>query len=244
MATKALELAPTSSEAHHEMAEVKFEDWDWAGAEEESRRAIVLNPNSAEAHCRLAVVLTVLGRMDEAWKESEMAQQLDPNQDLLSGVLYLRGHYDRSIELLHRMHPDDTVTAWNLFLVYGQQGKHADSIRELEKCITFLGFPEIATRLNRAFAISGWTGAQHQWSKELEQLIVTHTGYLPGVLAQVYAQLGEKDKAFYWLEESCKHRHQAEADPILIFVKVDPSFAPLRSDPRFKVLLQHMGIPE
>jgi TolB-like protein/tetratricopeptide (TPR) repeat protein len=243
-AAKALELAPTSSEAHREMSQTKLEDWDWAGAEEESRRAIEFNPNNAAAHGQLGFTLAVMGRMDGAWKEYEIAQLLDPNQDHLFLALYLHGQYDRSIELLQRMHPDDSVTRWNLFLAYAQQGKHADSVRELGKCMTLYGFPEIATRLNRAFATSGWTGALRQWAKELEHGMATKQAYMPGILGQAYALLGEKDKAFYWLEEGCKHRHQAMADPILQLVRVDPSFAPLHSDPRFKILLQHMGLPE
>jgi hypothetical protein len=63
-------------------------------------------------------------------------------------------------------------------------------------------------------------------------------------LAQAYARLGEKNRAVYWLEEGSKRRHLASSDPVIQFVKVDPSFASLHSDPRFKVVLQHMGLPE
>jgi hypothetical protein len=98
-------------------------------------------------------------------------------------------------------------------------------------------------RLNKVFAISGWTGAQHQWAKELEQAMATKQSYFPGLLAQAYAQLGNNDKAFYWLEEGCKHRRLAN-DAVMQWVKVDPAFAPLHSYPMFKVVLQHMGLPE
>jgi TolB-like protein/DNA-binding winged helix-turn-helix (wHTH) protein len=243
-AAKALELAPTSSEAHQAMSETKSEGWDWAAAEEESKRAVEFSPNNAAAHDQHGETLAVMGRMDEAWKEYELAQQLDPNQDHLSHALYFRGEYDRSIELLQRMHPDDGLTHLRLFLAYAQQGKHAESVRELEKCATLFGFPEVATRLDRAFATSGWTGALRQWAKELEQAMATKQSYFPGCVGQVYAELGEKDKAFYWLEDGARHRHLAGSDPCIQLVKVDPWFAPLHSDPRFKVLLQHMGLPE
>lgn len=106
------------------------------------------------------------------------------------------------------------------------------------------GLPETATRVDRAFANTGWNGALLQWAKELERLMVTKEAYLPDLLAQVYVLLGDKDRAFYWLEQGNEHRHLAIVDPVLQFVKVDPSFAPLHSDPRFKVLLHHMGLPE
>ena len=245
-AAKAAELAPTSSDAHCALAGAKFEDWDWTGAEEEQRSAIDLNPNNAEAHGGLGAILTVKGQMEEAWKEAEIAQQLDPLQSDISYALYLRGEYDRSIESLQRMvetRPDVAYVHWFLSQAYKLKGMYAESVRELGKSMTLFGFPEISVRLNRAFATSGWRGAMRQWTKELEQLMATKQGYFPGVLADAYTQLGEKDQAFYWLEDGSKHRHLAMADPILIFVKVDPSFAPLRSDPRFKDLLRHFGLP-
>jgi tetratricopeptide (TPR) repeat protein len=184
--------------------------------------------------------------MDEAWKEAEIAQQLDPLQHDISYALYLRGEYDRSIELLQRMvetRPDVAYVHWFLSHAYEQKGMYAESVQELGKSMTLFGLPEVSVRLNRAFATSGWRGAMRQWTKELEQLIATKQGYFPGVLADAYMQLGEKDQAFYWLEDGSKHRHLATADPILIFVKVEPSFVPLRSDPRFKDFLRHFGLP-
>lgn len=68
-----------------------FEDWDWAAAEQEDRRAIALNPNSACAHEQLGWVLEVVGQKDESWKECEAAQVLDPNQGHLSWALFHRG---------------------------------------------------------------------------------------------------------------------------------------------------------
>jgi TolB-like protein/DNA-binding winged helix-turn-helix (wHTH) protein len=246
-AEKALELDPSSSDAHCEMAQVKLMDFDWAGAEEESRRAVSLNPNNALAHEQLGWSLSSLGRLEEALKEGEIAQQLDPNQDHLSYMLYLLGEYDRAIEHLQRIvaaRPDDAVAHWFLSRVYARRGKYAESVREVGKAMTLSGLPEIASRLDRAFATAGWPGALRQWARELEQLMASRQAYFPAVLSDVYMQLGEKDKALYWLEEASKHRYVATSDPVLGAVNVDPVFAPLHSDPRFKILLQQMGLPE
>src|SRR5260370_38833356 len=54
-------------------------------------------------------------------------------------------------------------------------------------------------------------------------------------IAGVYAQLGDKDRAFLWLERAYENR-----DFFLTFVKVDPQMDPLRSDPRFKDLLNRI----
>lgn len=246
-AAKALALAPASSDAHHEVGVTKWEDWDWIGAAEEARRAIDLNPNNAAAHGLLGAALEAMGQMDEALKQDEIAQQLDPNQDHLSKILYLRGEYDRSIELLQRMaeaHPDNGEYPYFLSVDYAQKGMYAESVKELGKFLRSFGFSEEATRVERAFANFGWREAQLQWAKELEELMLAKQVNAPGTLAQVYVRLGEKDRAFYWLEQGNEHRHMALSDSVVQYVKVDPSLAPLHSDPRFTILLQKMGLPE
>jgi TolB-like protein len=247
-AAKALQLDPTSSDAHWAVGMTKWEDWDWKGAEEETRRAIELNPNSVAAHEQLVGILCQTGQTDEARKEGEITQQLDPNHDHLSGALSERGDYSRAIKLLlttAETRPDDANIHYFLFQAYAQNGMHGESVQELSKMLMLMGLPDMATHVNRAFADSGWKGAQLQWAKELEQFIATKHGYFPGLLAQTYVRLGENDRALYWLEWAVEHRDLAKAsDPIMQDVKIDPSLAPLHSDPRFKVLLRRMGLPE
>jgi TolB-like protein/DNA-binding winged helix-turn-helix (wHTH) protein len=245
-AEKALELAPNSPEAHEEVGTSKYEDWDWAGAEEETRRALALNPNSASEHAYLADSLETRGEMDEALKEYEIAQELDPNQDHLSGALYRRGQYDRAIELARRTaesHPEDAVNHWFISEMYAQKGLYKEWDEELGKVFTLVDLPEAASRLHRAFVTSGYPGALRQEAAEMERLIAQKQGYFPGVLAEVYAKLGDKDRAFYWLGQGIEHRHMPMSDPLLTGIKMEPGFASLRSDPRFPEVLRRMGLP-
>ncbi len=245
-AEKALELAPTSPDAHVAVGVTKREDWDWAGAEEEFRRAIALSPNSASARVHLGDSLDTMGEMDEGWKEYEIAQELDPNQDHLSEALSRRDQYDRAIELLRRTvetRPEDAVIHWFLSENYARKGQYKEWVQELDKTMTVFGFPEIAGRVHRTFDMSGYAGALRQWAGELEHLAASKQGYFPGILAEVYAALGDKDRAFYWLGQGCEHRHMAISDPLLVFLKVNPAFASLRSDARYKDLLRRMGLP-
>jgi len=80
-------------------------------------------------------------------------------------------------------------------------------------------------------------------AEEFEHFAITKRAYFPGVLAQVSAALGEKDRAFYWLEQYRQHHDLALADPTIYF-KTDPWFAPLRSDPRFGDFLRRVGLPQ
>lgn len=246
-AQKALELAPDSPEAHEAMGNVKRYDRDFAGWEEEIRRALALNPNNALEHEHLADGLELKGEMDEAWKEYEIAQELDPNQDHLSTALYRRGEYDRAIELALKKaesHPEDGVNHWFLSEIYAQKGLYKKWDQEVEKALIWFDLPQAANRIHRAFVTAGYRGALLQDARELERLIAEKQAYFPGVLAEVYAKLGDKDKAFYWLGQGVENLQMTVSEPLLGYEYAEPGFASLRSDPRLKDLHRRMGLPQ
>jgi TolB-like protein/DNA-binding winged helix-turn-helix (wHTH) protein len=117
-AEKALKLDPNSAEGLQILANIKWNDFDWSGAEKEYRQAVVLNPNSSSTHDGFSPFLGAMGRLDEGLREGLLAQELDPNEDHLSNILCMRGEYDRAIELLQRIaasHPDDGMAHYNLY---------------------------------------------------------------------------------------------------------------------------------
>jgi hypothetical protein len=61
----------------------------------------------------------------------------------------------------------------------------------------------------------------------------------PAEIAFDYADLGEKDKAFAWLEKA-----YAEKSNNLTHIRMDPRMDNLRSDPRYVALLKKMGLPQ
>jgi TolB-like protein/DNA-binding winged helix-turn-helix (wHTH) protein/lipopolysaccharide biosynthesis regulator YciM len=242
---KALQLDPNSPEAQLIQANIKWGDLDWAGAEQEFRRVIVLNPNSADAHDQLCFLLGETGRLDEAWRECQIAQELDPNNDHLSQILYERGDYDRAIAIRQMMierHPDDGSLHYGLSLFYAQKGMYKESVEELEKTFTLYGLRELADKIHRAFAASGYRGAMRQAAKELEHLHATMQAFVPMNLADIYATLGEKDRALYWLEQAVAHRDMIQLGFPADYLGVDPMLVSLRSDPRFKDLVHRMGL--
>jgi hypothetical protein len=58
-------------------------------------------------------------------------------------------------------------------------------------------------------------------------------------IAMIYAKLGDKDAAFEWLENAFQERRSD-----LIFLKVDPAWDSMRSDPRFSDLVRRTGLPQ
>ena len=67
---------------------------------------------------------------------------------------------------------------------------------------------------------------------------------MPGVLAEYYSTAGEKDRAIYWLEDAYRNKHRTGADGGLLWLKGNPMYAPLYSDPRYKDLVRRVGLPE
>src|SRR5215472_7471144 len=202
-AKKAIELDPDSADAHSTLGEISLHRfWDWITAEKEIRTSVSLSPNSAESHGSLCGLLDSLARLDEALKECETAQELDPNRDHMFDVLYFRGECDRYIPLLRRwtdLYPDFMVDHSELAHCYWMKGMYKESIQEMERTIVLVGLPKLASRVHQAFVTSGYKGAARVAAEGTEQLASSKQGFYPTLAADLYAQLGNKDRAFYWL---------------------------------------------
>jgi TolB-like protein/DNA-binding winged helix-turn-helix (wHTH) protein len=247
-AERAAQLDPASSDAWEILGEINEENLlDWSAAEADYRRAISLNPNNALAHQSLGFFLGQMGRLDEGLKESEIAKQLDPSGDHMSDILFLRREYDRGIAEIQMMltnHPDDGYLHVTLYKCYTKKGMYKEAVQELVQGLRLFGLGEAATHINRAFARSGYLGAMRQFAKEFERLHDTKRAFFPGNLVEIYAALGEKDRAFYWLDQAYQHPDIVGTDIPLLSLIRSPMADPLRSDPRFKDLLRRIGLPQ
>ena len=246
---RSLALDPNSSDAHVFLADMKERAWEFSRAEEEYRRAIALNPSNAQAHDQLGWVLDEFGRWDEGWREQQIAQALDPAGDYLAGALDNRRQIDRAIamrDLLVKRFPDDGYLHVALFWDYLNRGMYAEAQAHEERLWTLFGFPQVTRQVYRAFLASGYKASLRASAKEMEHLMATNQFYLPVNLADFYAALGDKDRAFYWLEQSYVQHDigMFSTDIGLDRLNTEAVFDPLRSDPRFKNLLHRVGLPE
>jgi serine/threonine protein kinase len=244
-ARRALELDPTLSDAWATLGKIKLDSWDWAGMEQDYRKALELNPNNAKAHEEFGALLDANGRLDEGLRECQVAQELDPNHEHLSTALYDRREFDRSIDIeliMLRNDPDNAVLHHNLYLNYEAKGMYKDAVQHLGQMCALAGFPQLAVNLDKAFAISGYRGAIREYAEQLEHLHATKQVFVPVNLAGFYTTLGDKDRAFYWLEQA--YKHGPGQGIALWMMKVYVALDPLHSDPRFKDLVHRIGLPQ
>ena len=245
-ATEAVKADESLSEAHISLALVRENyDWDWSGAETEFRRAIQLNPNSATAHHWYGDCLTKLGRFEEARQELKKAQELDPLSLLINTSvgrqLYFAHQYGSAIEQFQKtlqMDQNFVPAQHAIEMAYAQNGMYKEAVAERQKVLTLSGSPDLAASIGADYAQSGYPGVMQSWLEGLKE--VSKRGYVSAYnIAQIYAQLGEKAQAMTWLEQALNQR-----DSKLTYVKVEPAFDSVRSDPQFQQIVQRLGMPQ
>jgi TolB-like protein/Tfp pilus assembly protein PilF len=247
-AERAMVLDPTLAEAHAARAtSIALLDFDWPEAEREFLRAIELDPNVAHTHYRYAIdYLIPMGRTDEAITEIERAVELEPinlimNANLAGAYMYAR-QYDRALEKARKTHELEpgfgSGRSW-LATVYNASGMHDEAIAVCEASLK--NNPHNVVCLGS----TGYAYARKGQRIEAEGVIVRikeigRTRYVSNLfLAGIYAALGSKDEAFAALERSIEQRDFAVAR-----LKVERRYDTLRDDPRYKVLLKRMNLPE
>jgi serine/threonine-protein kinase len=245
-AMKALEIDDSIASAHTSLAYIRHRfDWDWPGAEKEFKRAIELNPNYATAHQWYAFFLATMGRMDEAIAEAKLAQQIDPLSLVMNSALgriyHFARQYDRAIEQFRKtidMDPNFASAHFDIAESYVVKRMYAEAIAEYRKGLAISGRNlTYLSELGWAHAQAGNTTEAMKILNQLEE--ISRQSYVPPfAFAFIYIGLGDKDRAFAWLEKDYEQR-----DNPMVFLKAESLFDPLRSDPRFQDLVRRVGLP-
>jgi eukaryotic-like serine/threonine-protein kinase len=241
---KALQLDDTLAEAHVALAGIMMAEWDWTGAEQEYKRALELNPNLSEACLRYSALLSVLGRQEEALSMVRRAQDLDPldlrPRSREGASLYFGRRYDEAIqkfESVLKLAPDDDASLVFQGYSYSAAGRYKEAIANYEKLIKG-GDKTSSTQCYLGYALSQ-TGKRNEALTILERLKTTKAYVSPAEFAVLQVGLGDKEGAIASLEKA-----YAAHDLQLQFLKVDPDYDSLRTDPRFIDLLRRVGLPQ
>jgi DNA-binding winged helix-turn-helix (wHTH) protein/TolB-like protein/Tfp pilus assembly protein PilF len=245
-ALKAVEVDDSLAEPHASLAHVKGNyEWDWAGAERLSRKAIALEPGYATAHQWFGIhYLAPMGRLEEALAETRLARRLDPLSPVFNAfvgaALFYARRFDEAIEECGKtidLHPDFGVAHWYLGRAYLQKGRFPEGLAELQKAVTLSGgSPLMKGTLGVGHALAGDRAAAERTLRELEEL--RGRSYASALdIADIHAALGDRERAFRWLDEAA-----AERSFHLVYLKVWPELDPLRPDPRFPALVRRLGL--
>lgn len=244
-ARKALEIDPQLGEAYATLGFVAYRfDWNWSEAETHFANAIRLKPNYATAHHWRGELLNALGRFGEAEQSLRQALNLDPTSAIIATDLgyglMLAGNFgaaDAQLRSTLVANPDFPLAYYCLWDNQLQQNRRDDAARSFLAWMEKAGFHATEISLIRNAGESGghqaFVEAQTKWAQtENARNYFTKFDFARFALAR-----GDRDEAVKWLIVAAE-----EHAPDLIFIKVHPSFLPLRDDPRFIGILRQMNL--
>ncbi len=244
-ANKAIEIDDTLAEAHANLGHVMFwYDWDWNAAEKEYKRALELDPNSPDALEFYAHVLSTTGRHAEALEKIKLARELDPvnlRVNAIEGMLLLyAGQTDEAIARLQKtleLDPNFRMANMMAARAYIEKGMFAEAIAATRKSREL--FPGSSQSIAYgAYALAKSGKITEARASLDEMLAISKTRWVPPYnFALIYNALGESGKALDYLE-----RGFAEKDVRMVFLKVEPKWNNLRSEPRFIELIKRMRL--
>lgn len=244
-ARQALALDESLAEAHASLALVmSFYEWDWKTAEREFQRAIGLNPGWGTAYAWYSVHLFALGHPEASRRAIEKAMRVEPLSASIGGAasfsMFLQGDHDRGIRLAKEaLETDPSFAAGYAFLGWNLLGKEAwgEATSVLETAVERMGDPSLVkAMLGFCHARSGDEAKARAVLAEL--LGRAETSYVSSFfVALLYLALEERDKVFEWLDKAFDERNNW-----LAFLESLPTLAPLRSDPRMRVLSTRVGL--
>jgi serine/threonine-protein kinase len=245
-ATHALQLDDQVSEAHTQLAEVKFyHEWNWEWARSEYERALDLNPNNSHALARYSLFLSALERHDEALQRATEAARLDPHASTVrfapAMALFYARRYDEAIKAFldlentppYSLGPPDRYALGRAYLATGDRRRAAEQIG-----IALNHGPRLPAWLAELARVHAYDGNKSAARRILQEL-ARQREPSPANLAFVHAALGDRDQAFGEL-----HRAADERSPSLLWANVDPRLDDLRNDSRFRELIARIGLSQ
>ena len=249
-ARKALELDISLARPHAILGFNKMGyDWDFAGGEAEFKKAFELDPNDATAYQWYADTIgSIGGRGQEAFAEVNRARKLDPVSPMIKvevgSIQIFARQYDEAILVCEKVANEETTFARAyecLATAYWGKRMYPQVIEEWKLYAQLSGNPnesDFASAIETGFRSGGWKGAL---TKGIEvRQAQRKTGYSSAYeIATLYADLGDKDQAFRWLNTAYQER-----DWSLSGLKTDFTLDSIRSDPRFADLLRRIGLPQ
>jgi tetratricopeptide (TPR) repeat protein len=245
-ARKAVQLDPSSAEAHASLAFSSFWGaWDLTGGEREFRRALALDPNYAEAHHWFATALVALGRSSEGLTHINRAQELRPSSNSILAdkgyMLFYGGQREQGTALLKELEASapDFISPHNyLALIYLQSGNDLGYLTEAKRAAELSQDEKASAIYHAAQAGFDANGRQGMLSGRLQKEVDYYSRgeMLAYQVAATCAQAGRSGEALQYLDAALA-RHEG----LVLAASSDPILSPLRDDPGFHNLLARVA---
>ncbi len=243
---KALTLNPESSFAHETLGTVLlYVDWNFSEARHHFEKSLELDPNNAEAHHSYGLYLLALGQFAESYEHIQLARKLNPLNYSIASVAWIYAMQDRhqeawmETEKLLTLQPNVLEYHRSALRLLENAGDEKKAYVHLRKILELADYSaDLLTELDRVFAedqlqgVYNWMAYEHPEERDI--------GFYPPPLsyARFAISAGRYDDAFVWLNEAFKKRQS-----LLLWLTVDPKYKPIRRDPRYRELLQRVGLP-
>jgi serine/threonine protein kinase/tetratricopeptide (TPR) repeat protein len=245
-ARRALRVDSTLAAAYTSLAQVEIlRDYNWSGAEEDFKRAEEVEPDYIPAHLSYALnLLTARGRFAEARAQLTYADRETPKTLgtalAKAAVAYYSRKYESSASQIEQIRSQFHTSAVAIEFEaedYLALNSPARALKVLEEAPPDPSAPQDLRDALRGIALAQ-LGQRQRALSELNRLERSNQSVDSSYyVAALCAHLGDKDKAFAYLEKSREDRK-----PDMLFLGVDPLMDPLRSDPRFKLLLSTLNL--
>jgi serine/threonine-protein kinase len=238
-ALKAISLDDGLAEAHTSLGIVRlFGEWDWPGAEAEFRRALALDPDNSDTLHFYGHYLEAVGQLDQAVSYMKHAVDVDPLSLIVNSEygfsLYAARRFEEAAAAHRKTYEMDRsfyFAAVGLAQDLERQNRGQEAVALLEKSGDDV---VVLAELACAYAASGQAAKARATLARVEK----RSGFFDSALvAMVLAELHDAAETFRWLENA-----YAERSILLIWLKVEPKFDPVRSDPRFAKLLERLKL--
>lgn len=246
-AERALEIEPNLSEARSALGFITYEyEWRYSDAEREFAEAVRTNPNSADARLWYAEFLIVMGRFAEAREQLDRAAEADPlSVRLVVDVAtwhWFQRQYDPALAELQRaveMDPNNIVTQHFLGYLLLKMNRPAEAVTHVSRAMDLGGAfsAEQLADLRRTFESQGASAFFHKQAEYAQRLNERGKYRSPVLIALAYSAASDREAALSWLGKAVD-----EHAPWVPELKMEPTYDPLRSDPRFAALLKRVGL--
>lgn len=241
---KALAIEPQFSDAHAYMAHTTYVyDWNWPEAEKEYALALQGEGSHTQAHSWYGWGLMTRGRFDEARNHLQTAEELDPQsanprQNMVTDLIMERNFRaaKREVAGIFKLYPKSLVGIRDLGWIAILEKDCAAARSSAETAAEW--YPEQGDKTGSP-AMKVICGQPEEARRQLERMAKESEKEFvsPYGMAQGYGALKDAGHALEYLEKSAAAR-----ESVILYLRLDTLFDPIRNDSRFIALEKKIGL--